>query len=307
MKDYTYSVARIRAKEASLLSKQDIEQLIAAKDYNEAKRLLGDKKITAQDEELRQLLDGLGNEELVRMLRLPVDYHNIKAAVKAVFSDTDAGELLLDNGTEDKNVIYEAVRTRDYDALDTELADTAERAMKLLLHTQDGQLCDLLIDKAQLAAAERAAKKTDDSFIIQYAGLIADLANLRTALRCALTDRSRSFIENALYDGGSLNYNLLASAAEGGAEKLFEYVSGTAYSDGAQYMKSGAAVFEKWCDDRVMELMDSAKYDSFSAAPIIAYAYAKETEQKAVRLILSAKKSGFDNDTIRERVRRLYV
>ncbi|MGM9936989.1 MAG: V-type ATPase subunit [Candidatus Ornithomonoglobus sp.] len=307
MKDYTYSVARIRAKEASLLSKQDIEQLISAADHDEAVRLLRDKNGIASEEELRQLLGELADEETIRVLRLPVDYHNIKAAVKAVFSDTDAGELLLDNGTEDKNVIYEAVRTRDYDKLDNELADTAERAMKLLLHTQDGQLCDLLIDKAQLAAVERAARQTGDSFIMRYAGLTADLANLRTALRCALTDRSRSFIENALYDGGSLNYNLLASAAEGGTEKLFEYVSGTAYSDGARYMKSGAAVFEKWCDDRIMELMDTAKYDSFSAAPIIAYAYAKETEQKAVRLILSAKKSGFDNDIIRERVRRLYV
>ncbi|MGN1116557.1 MAG: V-type ATPase subunit, partial [Candidatus Ornithomonoglobus sp.] len=279
----------------------------SAADYDEASRLLRDKNGIASEEELWQLLGGLADAEIIRVLRLPADYHNIKAAVKSVFSDTAAGELLFDNGTVDKNVIYEAVRTRDYDALDTELADTAETAMKLLLHTQDGQLCDLLIDKAQLAAVERAAKQTDDSFITRYAALTADLANLRTALRCALTDRSRSFIENALYDGGSLNYNLLASAAEGGTEKLFEYVSGTAYSDGAQYMKRGAAVFEKWCDDRVMELMDTAKYDSFSAAPVIAYAYAKETEQKAVRLILSAKKSGFDNNIIRERVRRLYV
>ncbi|MGN0162791.1 MAG: V-type ATPase subunit [Candidatus Ornithomonoglobus sp.] len=307
MKDYTYSVARIRAKEASLLSKQDIEQLISAADYDEASRLLRDKNGIASEEELWQLLGGLADAEIIRVLRLPADYHNIKAAVKSVFSDTAAGELLFDNGTVDKNVIYEAVRTRDYDALDTELADTAETAMKLLLHTQDGQLCDLLIDKAQLAAVERAAKQTGDSFIIQYAGLTADLANLRTALRCALTERSRGFIENALYDGGSLNYNLLASAAEGGTEKLFEYVRGTAYSDGAQYMKSGAAVFEKWCDDRIMEFMDTAKYDSFSTAPIIAYAYAKSTEQKAVRLILSAKKNGLDNDIIRERVRRLYV
>ena len=307
MKDYTYSVARIRAKEAFLLSKQDIEQLISAADYDEAVRLLRDKNGIASEDELWQLLDGLADAETIRVLRLRADYHNIKAAVKAVFSDTDAKELLLDGGTEDKNIIYEAVRTRNYDMLDEELADTAEAATKLLLHTQDGQLCDLLIDKARLAAVENAAEQTRDSFIIGYAEMTADLANLRTALRCALTDRPRSFIENALYDGGSLNYSMLAAAAEGGTEKLFEYVSSTAYSDGVQYMKSGAAVFEKWCDDRIMELMDTAKYDSFSAAPIIAYAYAAETELNTIRLILSAKKSGFDNDIIRERVRRLYA
>lgn len=307
MKDYTYSVARVRAKEASLLTKQDIEQLITAKDYKEAERLLSDKKTAAQDEELRQLLDGSGDREISRILRLPVDYHNMKAAVKSVFSDTDAEELLLDNGTEDKNVIYEAVKTRNYDMLEHDLAKTAEEAMTLLLHTQDGQLCDLLIDKAQLAAVECAAEQIGDEFIKRYAELIADMANIRTALRCAITGRSLSFIQNALYNGGSLNYSLLASAAEGGTEQLSEYVSGTAYSGCVPYMKAGAAAFEKWCDDRIMELMDTAKYESFSAAPIIAYAYAKDTEQKAVRLILSAKKSGFDNDIIRERVRRLYA
>lgn len=307
MKDYTYSVARVRAKEASLLTKQDIEQLMAAKDYSEAERLLSDKKTAAQDEELRRLLDGLGDGETARILRLPVDYHNIKAAVKAVFSDTGAEELLLDGGTEDKNVIYEAVKTRNYGILEHDLAGAAEEAMTILLHTQDGQLCDLLTDKAQLAAMERAAARTGDEFIKRYAALTADLANLRTALRCALTGRSLSFIQNALYEGGSLNYSLLSAAAEGGPEPLSEYVSGTDYSGGVPYMKVGAAVFEKWCDDRIMELMDSAKYESFSAAPIIAYAYARDTEQSVVRLILSAKKNGLDNDIIRERVRRLYV
>lgn len=307
MKDYTYSVARVRAKEASLLTKQDIEQLISAADYNEAKRLLSDKKTAGRDGELRQLLDGQDGGAITRILQLPVDYHNIKAAVKAVFSDTDAGELLLDGGTEDKNVIYEAVKTRNYDMIEHDLAKTAEEAMTLLLHTQDGQLCDLLIDKAQLAAMEQAAGQTGDEFIKRYAALIADLANLRTALRCALTGRSLSFIKNALYDGGTLNYNTLAASAEGGTEQLYEYMSAAAYSGGAPYMKAGAAVFEKWCDDRVMELMETAKYESFSAAPIIAYAYAKDTEQRAVRLIMSAKKNGLDNDIIRERVRRLYV
>lgn len=307
MKDYTYSVARIRAKEASLLSKQDIEQLISAADYAEAIRLLRDKNGIASEDELWQLLRELADAQTIRILQIPADYHNIKAAVKSVFSDTDAAELLIDNGTEDKNLIYEAVRTREYNMQDTELAAAAEAAMKLLLQTQDGQLCDLLIDKAQLAAAERAAKETGDSFIIQYAAITADLANLRAALRCSLTDRSRSFTENAIYDGGTLNYSSLVSAAEGGQERLLEYMRDTAYSDGEQYVKKGASEFEKWCDDRIMTFMDTAKYDSFSAAPIIAYAYAKTSEIKTIKFILSAKKSGFDNDTIRERVRRLYV
>ena len=41
--------------------------------------------------------------------------------------------------------------------------------------------------------------------------------------------------------------------------------------------------------------------------PLAAYYVAKETEIKALRIILSAKISGASNDTVRERMRELYV
>ena len=40
---YTYAVARIRSKELSLLNSQAIEQLLAAKSYDECMRLLADR------------------------------------------------------------------------------------------------------------------------------------------------------------------------------------------------------------------------------------------------------------------------
>ena len=43
MKEYTYSIARVRAKEASLLTKQDIEQLISADGYETALRFARDR------------------------------------------------------------------------------------------------------------------------------------------------------------------------------------------------------------------------------------------------------------------------
>ena len=41
--DYAYSVARIRANESSLLTTADIEQLIAADNYQSALRILEEK------------------------------------------------------------------------------------------------------------------------------------------------------------------------------------------------------------------------------------------------------------------------
>ena len=50
-----------------------------------------------------------------------------------------------------------------------------------------------------------------------------------------------------------------------------------------------------------------AKYVFFGFEPIAAYYYAKKAELKTLRVILFAKQAGLDEETIRERVRTLYV
>jgi V/A-type H+-transporting ATPase subunit C len=299
MKDYTYSVARVRAMEASLLTANSIEQLIEAPDYETALGLIRDNR---NNESLDDIADG----KLGELVKLPIDYHNIKASVKSVFSDMPADELLLDGGVTDKNEIYSAVRESAYGKLPEVEAETAQRAMELLLHTQDGQLCDIYIDNAQLAAIEKTAKEIGDSFAVRYAKLIADTAKLKTAFRCALTSRTRSFTEKALYKGGSLDSEALAAAAANGKDALAEYIKETDYAESAEYIKRGAGI-EKWCDDKVMSLMEEARYECFSAAPIIAYAYAVQTQRRMTEMILTAKKSRIDKKIIRERVRKLYA
>lgn len=316
MKEYTYSVARVRAKETELLTGQDMDMLIAAEDYRAAVRLLHDKGYDSKENEspLKTAEDSLWgflaeivDQELLDYLKIPTDYYNVKAAVKAVFSDIPAEILLLDNGGSDKAVIYESVKSRDYGELPEPMAKTANEAMKQLLRTQDGQLCDIIIDKAMLDAQIEAAGKTGDRFIERYAELNADLANLRTALRCAKTEKTADFTEYALCDRANLNTTLMADAAARGLDAFYEYAESTQYSGLVPYMKKSAAEFERECDNMLMELMNEARYEPFTAAPIIAYAHAKRTELDAVRLILSAKRNGLDNDLIRERVRRLYV
>lgn len=302
MREYTYIVARIRSMEAQLMTAQELEQLIAAPDAAEAEKALRDRRGGGEDE-LWELLEDAGAEHITAFLRLQPDYHNIKAAVKAVFSGTDAAELLLDHGSADKELIFESVKTREYGELPKELAQTAENAMTVLLRTQDGQLCDIMIDKAYLAAAEKTAKDSGDSFLERYAVILADTANLKTALRCAAAGRNESFIENAIYPGGSLDTQALIKAAEQGMDVVREYIATTKYSDAAAL---SIPAFERYCASSLTRLCETAKYDSFSSAPILAYAHAKRTELDAARLVIECKRSRIDNDVIRERVPVLY-
>jgi V/A-type H+-transporting ATPase subunit C len=315
--DYIYSVARVRAKEASLLKKSDLERLIAAEDFDEALKFLSDKGYDASggiDEtiaenarETNEFLAEIADDKIMDIIRLPIDYHNVKAAVKAVFSDVSADGLMLSGGSVGADTIYESVKKREYGALGEELSDAAIGAMSLLRKTQDGQLCDIQLDNALLCSMEKKANETEDEQIIKYAKTRADLANLKAALRCARLKKGRAFVENALYDGGTLNISRLSEAAQSGENAVCEFVRGSAYSDLEESMKKSVSEFEKECDNVLTAIFAESKYESFSASPILAYAHAKKTEQNALRLILSAKKNQIPNEIIRERVRELYV
>ena len=300
MKEYTYIIARIRSKETQLLTRREIDSLIAAADAREAEQLIRD---SGGENELWELLEDAGDETVLSLLRQNVDYHNIKASVKAAFSNSGGEELLLDHGSVLKSAVYESVVSREYGGLPKDIAATAEAATAILLRTQDGQLCDLYIDKARLAAAETAAKGSGDGFIKRYVDLLIDTANLKTAMRCAAMNKTSGFIENAVYSGGELDTAALIKAAAAGMEALKEFVGKTSYADTDM---TSIPAFERCCDEKLTELCETAKFDVTSAAPILAYAHAKQTELAAMRLIISAKRSRIGNDVIRERIRRLY-
>ena len=67
------------------------------------------------------------------------------------------------------------------------------------------------------------------------------------------------------------------------------------------------SAFEKWCDDYLTEVMRSQKWEPFGIGPIVAYILARENEMKAVRLILSAKINNLSEETVKERLRSMYV
>ena len=73
------------------------------------------------------------------------------------------------------------------------------------------------------------------------------------------------------------------------------------------YMDQGFTVFEKACDDYLMECIKDAKYKTLTPEPVAAYILAKETEAKCVRIIMTCKLHDIDAETIKERVREAYV
>ncbi len=92
--NYAYSVARVRSKEAFLLKRTALEQMLTADSYTVVLRTLRDKGYDNGDsseksgslvqdatEELWKFLEEVADDTLLSFLQLPQDYHNIKVSV----------------------------------------------------------------------------------------------------------------------------------------------------------------------------------------------------------------------------------
>lgn len=319
--DYIYAVARIRAKELLCFGSPAMEQLMACKTYEECLRMLNEKGWGngSAGQTPESLLDGERNKtweqlrELVEDMSVfdvflyANDYHNLKAAIKENYAPSHGADIYSSNGTIDPAVFRQAADEHDFSVLPVGMRDAAEEAMSVLRETGDGQLCDIIIDKAALNAILQAGKASGDPLLAFYAEHTVATANIKTAVRCQKTGKSLAFIQRALAECDTLDVSLLAQTAVESFEAMIEYLGRTCYSGAAEALTQSASAFERWCDNRLIEKIRPQKYETSTIGPLAAWLLARENEIKTVRILLSGKRNGLSDDAIRERLREMYV
>jgi V/A-type H+-transporting ATPase subunit C len=168
--DYAYAVARIRTHEARLLTRHDIDRLLAAPTEADCLRILvdrgypaaenGDAMLAAETTQAWALLRELApNLSVFDVLLCRNDFHNVKAAIKGIVTNQDCTRLFLPEGCVPTETIRKAVTSRDFSLLPPNMRAAAEEALTVLLETGDGQLTDVILDAAQLRAMLEAGKE----------------------------------------------------------------------------------------------------------------------------------------------------
>ena len=318
---YTYAVARIRSLEVSLFSNATIEQLMACKTYEECLQFLVDKGwgdsetpmnaesiLSREEEKIWEVMREMRVDMSVfDVLSYPNQFHNLKAAIKEVCTETDNPGIFYEKCEINGERMLEIVRNKDFLKLPDNMQAATKEAYETLLHTRDGQLCDVIIDRATLEAIYEAGQKADDEIMKHYAEDTVAIADIKIAVRSAKTAKSMEFMKRAMAECESVNVDQLSRAALSGEDAIAEYLSGTAYAGGAEAMKESMSAFERWCDNRVIQSIQPQKYKAFTIGPLVAYVLARQNEIKTVRIILSGKQNDFPDDAIRERVREMYV
>ncbi len=223
-------------------------------------------------------------------------YHNLKAAIKDAAAPGSHGNVYFGRACGWRRSWRRRTGRRF-----RHMREAAKEASETFLHTSDGQLCDIIVDRAALAAIYECGKNASDAIIRDYAETTVAVADIKIAVRSQKTGKHLDFMRRAMTPCDSLNIERLSQAALGGAGAICEYLEGTRYAGGAQALKESPSAFERWCDNQLIETIKPQKYNPFTAGPLVAYVLAKENEIKTVRIILTARLNGLEEEQIREK------
>lgn len=317
--DYAYCVARLRANEAFMLNKAFMMKLCESGSLDRALSLLSEEGWIKKKGTVKEIIS-LKNRELWSLLNESVpdkreldvfcvlnDFFNIKAAVKCLFSGAQPTDYYLYPTSVDLQELTERIKLHDFSSLKIRGADRAESAYNTALITENGQSAEIIIDRGAVDCLREYARVKKSALANEICGFLCDTANIKIALRINLLGKGKDFAQAALGDCFHLDRKRLLELASGEREELYAYLSSTEYAEGAALYRKGMSLYEKWCDDRVIEKVSGAKYTAFGFDPVCAFYYGKQSEIKSVSMILSALQSGVCADEIKERVRLNYV
>ena len=202
--------------------------------------------------------------------------------------------------------IITAVTENDFSILPDYLADCADRAYHSISGGESGQSAEMIIDRACLETRLASASKAQCPLLERIVRLNAVLANIKIAKRCALTGKKPETAFASICDCPGLDNEALVKAAYAG-EEINEIIKEAGFPEIAPFAGGDFSALEMECDNLITEMIKAAKYDAFGPDPVVAYYYAKLAEIKNVRIILSAKAAGVPTETIKQRVREVYV
>ena len=277
---YTYAVARIRALEVSLFSNSTIDQLIACQNYEQCIQFLEEKgwgdsetsgnaeaMLTREEEKIWEVVKELSiGMEHFDVLTYPKLFHNLKAAIKEVCTEEKNRHIFYEDVPIPGSAMMEIIKEKDFGRLPSNMQHAAEEAYESLLHTRDGQLCDVIIDKAALEAIYAAGKEAKADIIRDYAESTVGVADIKIAVRSQKTAKSIDFMKRAMAECDSINVDQLSKAALAGMDAIREYLLGTAYAQGAEALADSPSAFERWCDNRIIQTISPQKYNAFTMA-----------------------------------------
>ncbi len=329
--DYAYASARIRAKEPKLLGKSHFDRMLEAPVAAEAYKVLAESEygktggnttsvfafeelLAGEMQKCYQLLMEIAPQaELLKAFQRRHDYFNIKVLLKAEFSGKQTLPILMETGTIGSEAMSRMIRERDYSELTPIMQEMIEETRDVFSRTQDPQAVDLLLDRASYRQLTADLNGIGSPYLHTIARIMTDITNIKMFIRARSLNKSWDFIRKLLLEDGSIREKVWLENGEKPVDDFVEEIRTSEYGEvtGKGWelykAKNNISGLEKLLDDLLMKFVREAKMVTMGVEPLIAYLFAKETEIRNVRIIMTGKINKLPVDLIRERLREGYV
>lgn len=329
--DFTHAVARLRVMEKRLLDKNKVERLLDSNGAEEVLRILQEtvygeginnlesvyeyEKVLK--EELVNLYDSLYKispvKDVVNIMSMRYDYHNIKVLIKAKALGKDLSSILIPIGTIPIETLKNSIATGELKPLGKYVAEAVKTIELKFEESKDPQVIDVLLDKYMFNSMLEKAKELNIDYITRYVEESIDITNIKTLLRVKKQNKDIRFLEAVLIPKGTINERVYLEGLNETLEGFISRISRTKYAKVLssileEYSSSGnISSLDALYDNYIMNHAKDAKRVNFGPEPIVAYIIAKETEIKIIRIIMVGKINNVNTEIIRERLRDLYV
>ncbi len=305
--EYTYAAAYVKSLEANMLTNSDFtlslefsEEELA--DFLRSHGYVGDslwEMLIKERERIWELCRDLcRGDEMLDVLMMDNDFHNIKAVIKSVLSKNDWKELIYEPSGIDCTQLEVAVKNNDFQYIDDFYGDICRKAFEIY-KTDGGQAMEIFLDKKHYSTVLSRSRR--DSFVYGWAERKALILNLKIFLRTE--GASREFLEKALVENNLIDVFSLVNGSKSKEEILLEQ----GYQKEYDIWKNSPAKLEKYLDDMLTGYLKNAQTEFFSFAPVLGYFEGKKTEIINIRLIAYGRRSGMQKEKIAERLREAYV
>lgn len=329
--DFIQGVTRIRVLENKLLDRAAIEKMVDAKDLEEVFRTLGDTEygnaVTSAGRpedyenilhsELERVYKTVGeispHKEIVDLMALKYDYHNLKVMVKEKLMSKDLSDLYSSIGTVDFDKLKSQFAADEYRDIDPEFKEAIILVLKDYEEKNDPQRIDILMDRFYFGHLYKLAKDLKIELFEDHVKDLIDFTNVSSAIRLKKQEKDLKFFEEVILENGNIDKDTIMMTVNDSVESMINRFRNSRIrkelAKGLEdYLETGRlSSFEKHMDNYLMNLNKSSKSVTFGPEPLFSYLVAKEMEIKILRIIMVSKLNNISPDAIRERLRDLYV
>lgn len=158
----------------------------------------------------------------------------------------------------------------------------------------------------------RCWQPADRSRVPDAAGAYGDagiLCRLQNRPAGGPAGKPPAYLEQALCPCPGLDIGILAAAAAAGEKAVLacmEELDAYGSRQAAERYRESPSSFEKFVDDRTMEVARKGRSVTLGPEPLLGYLVAKEMQQKDLHILFSGLRAGQAEADIRFRLRELY-